>query len=353
MQIASVGTALPEHEYSQEEIFGALSAIWERSDTFKSRARGLFENVRVKSRHLARPLDTYFTRQGFGDTNDHWIEASLKLGERAIADALARAGLGPHDIDALFVTSVTGICSPSLDARLFNRMGLRPDLKRLPLFGLGCVAGVSGLARAAEYVRAFPEQVAVLLSVELCSLTFQPADLSVANLIATGLFGDGAAAVVVVGEERARHVTCEGPCVVESRSNIYPDTEDVMGWHIGEQGFELVLSEGVPRMAREGLGPDVDRFLQERGLERGDIDRWVCHPGGPAVLAAMQEALGLEHDQVAHSWEVLARQGNLSSVSVLMVLRRTLDEQRPEPGSRGLLLAMGPAFCSEIVLVEW
>ncbi len=353
MRIAAVGTALPSNAYSQEEIFGALSAIWHRSATFNSRARSLFENVRVRRRHLARPLESYLRRSRFGDTNDRWIEDSLDLGERAISDALTRAGLGPKDVDALFVTSVTGICSPSLDARLFNRMGLRPDLKRLPLFGLGCVAGVSGLARAAEYVRAFPDQVAVLLSVELCSLTFQYEDLSVANLIATGLFGDGAAAVVVVGADRAQTLACEGPSVVDSRSNIYPDTEDVMGWHVSEQGFELVLSEGVPRMAREGLGPDVDRFLRERGLGRSDIDHWVCHPGGPAVLAAVQEALGLGDEQVEASWHVLAEQGNLSSVSVLMVLRRTLDACRPVAGSRGLLLAMGPAFCSEIVLVRW
>lgn len=353
MHIASVGTALPRNTYSQEEIFGALSAIWHKSDTFKTRARSLFEKVRVRRRHLARPLEAYRDRAGFGHTNDRWIEESLRLGERAVSDALARAGLGPRDVDALFVTSVTGICSPSLDARLFNRMGLRPDLKRLPLFGLGCVAGVSGIARAAEYVRAFPDQVAVLLAVELCSLTFQARDLSVANLIATGLFGDGAAAVVLVGADRARTMRCEGPAVVDSRSNIYPDTEDVMGWHVSENGFELVLSEGVPRMAREGLGPDVDRFLGDRGLGRSDIDQWICHPGGPAVLEAMQEALGLTDEQVGAAWEVLAQQGNLSSVSVLMVLRRTLDEQRPAAGSRGLLLAMGPAFCSEIVLVRW
>jgi alkylresorcinol/alkylpyrone synthase len=353
MRIASVGTALPAHRYAQAQIFDALSAIWRKSDTFKARARGLFENVRVRSRHLAQPLESYLTPRGFGATNDGWIEASLDLGERAIGEALERAGLTPADVDALFVTSVTGICSPSLDARLFNRMDLRADVKRLPLFGLGCVAGVSGIARASEYVRAFPDQVAVLLAVELCSLTFQSGDLSVANLIATGLFGDGAAAVVLVGAERARSLRCEGPSVVDSRSTIYPDTEDVMGWRIGERGFELVLGEGVPRMAREGLGPDVDRFLHARGLGRGDIDAWVCHPGGPAVLAAVQEALDLDDRQVEASWDVLAEQGNLSSVSVLMVLRRVLDGPRPSAGTRGLLLAMGPAFCSEIVLVRW
>jgi len=353
MRIASLGTALSEHTHTQDEIFDALSTLWRKTDIFKARARTIFENVRVQQRHLAQPLEKYLQPQTFGQRNDVWIEQALNLGERAIADALARAGLGVQDVDALFVTSVTGVCSPSLDARLFNRMGLRPDLKRLPLFGLGCVAGVSGIARASEYVRAFPDQVAVLLSVELCSLTFQSEDLSLANLIATALFGDGAAAVVLVGAERARTTTCEGPRILDSRSNLYPDTEDVMGWHIGEGGFELILSEGVPRMAREGLGPDVDRFLADKGLQRGDISSWVCHPGGPRVLSAMQEALGLDDEQVAASWDVLAEQGNLSSTSVLMVLRRVLDEPRPAEGSRGLLLAMGPAFCSEIVLVEW
>lgn len=353
MRIASLGTALPDRSYSQEEIFRSLSSIWDRGPEFESRARTLFDNVCVDRRHLARPLEDYLSFESFGQTNDIWIEQAMDLGQKAIAEALSTAGLGAKDIDALFVTSVTGVCSPSLDARLFNRMGLRPDLKRIPLFGLGCVAGVSGIARASEYVRAFPDQVAVLLSVELCSLTFQREDLSIANLIATGLFGDGAAAVVIVGAERARKMSCEGPRILDSRSNIYPDTEEVMGWRIGESGFELILSEGVPTMAREGLGPDVDRFLGDKQLTRKDICSWICHPGGPKVLRAMQESLALGDEDVAFSWDTLREQGNLSSTSVLMVLRRVMDQPRPPDGSRGLMLAMGPAFCSEIVLVQW
>jgi len=353
MRIASLGTALPHRSYTQTEIFDALSSIWKRGPEFEARARKLFDNVRVDRRHLVRPLEDYKAFQTFGQTNDIWIEEAMNLGEKAIGDALSRAGLGPKDIDALLVTSVTGVCSPSLDARLFNRMGMRPDLKRIPLFGLGCVAGVSGIARAADYVRAYPDQVAVLLSVELCSLTFQRQDLSIANLIATGLFGDGAAAVVIVGAERARKMACEGPRILDSRSNLYPDTEEVMGWHISESGFELILSEGVPMMAREGLGPDVDRFLSDKELTRKDISAWICHPGGPKVLRAMQESLALGDEDVAFSWDVLREQGNLSSSSVLMVMRRVLDQPRPLAGTRGLMLAMGPAFCSEIVLVQW
>ncbi len=353
MKIASLGTALPALSFSQEEIFQTLASLWGAKPEFKTKARRLFEHVCVERRHLVRPLEEYLSFESFGQTNDIWIEEALNLGEAAISEALSRAGLLPTDVDALFVTSVTGICSPSLDARLFNRMGLRPDLKRIPLFGLGCVAGVSGVARAAEYVRAFPDQVAVLLSVELCSLTFQSKDLSIANIIATGLFGDGAAAVVLVGAERAKNVKCEGPRILDSRSNLYPQTEDVMGWRISQSGFELVLSEGVPRMAREGLGPDVDRFLMDKGLCREDIQAWVCHPGGPKVLRAMQESLGLDREDVAFSWEVLREQGNLSSSSVLMVMRRVMDHPPSEKEALGLMLAMGPAFCSEIVLVQW
>ncbi len=353
MRIASLGTALPQRSFAQADVFATLSSIWKRGPAFGARTRQLFENVRVDRRHFVRPLEDYLGFETFGQTNDVWIEEAMALGEQAIDDALSRVGLGPQDIDALFVTSVTGICSPSLDARLFNRMGMRPDLKRIPLFGLGCVAGVSGVARAADYVRAFPDQIAVLLSVELCSLTFQRKDLSIANIIATALFGDGAAAVVVVGAERARRLNCDGPRILGSRSTLYPETEDLMGWHIGEGGFGLILSEGVPGIARERLGPDVDRFLEDRALTREDIGAWICHPGGPKVLRAMQESLALDDSDVAFSWDALREQGNLSSASVLMVLRRVLDQPRPPEGTRGLMLAMGPAFCSEIVLIQW
>jgi alkylresorcinol/alkylpyrone synthase len=211
------------------------------------------------------------------------------------------------------------------------------------------VAGAAGVARAADYVRAFPDQVAVLLSVELCSLTLQPQDLSIPNLIATGLFGDGAAAVVVVGEGRP----AGGPEIVATRSVFYPDSERVMGWDISEKGFGIVLSAEVPEVVRRHLRGDVDAFLAEHGLRRGDIASWVCHPGGPKVLEAMEEALELPAEALALTWESLREVGNLSSTSVLLVLADTLDSRRPPPGSWGVLLAMGPGFCSELVLLRW
>jgi alkylresorcinol/alkylpyrone synthase len=219
----------------------------------------------------------------------------------------------------------------------------------MPIFGLGCVAGAAGISRAADYVRGFPDQVAVLLSVELCSLTLQPEDLSIPNLIASGLFGDGAAAVVVTGENRES----AGPRVVATRSVFYPGTERVMGWDISETGFKIVLSGDVPVVAREKLRPDVDSFLADQGLTRADITSWVCHPGGPKVLEAMEESLELKRGELDVTWRSLREVGNLSSTSVLLVLEETLANHRPPPGSWGVLLAMGPGFCSELVLLRW
>jgi alkylresorcinol/alkylpyrone synthase len=353
MRVVSVARALPPFRYSQEAIRAKLEEIWSDRPSVTSRLASLHENTRVRTRHLALPLEQYGRSRTFGEANDHWFRVSQELGQEALEGALEAAGLAPKDVDAIFAVSITGIASPSLDVRLANRMGLRSDIKRVPIFGLGCVAGAAGIARAADYVKAYPDQVAVLVSVELCSLTFQPQDTSVANLISSGLFGDGAAAVVVVGEERARRMGLEGLRILATRSVLYPDTEDVMGWTVSERGFDIVLSPAVPTIARERLAPDVDAFLQDHDLRRGDIATWVCHPGGPKVLSAMQAGLELSDRDVRHAWKVLEEQGNLSSTSVLMALHEALLEGAPRLGAPGLLLAMGPAFCSELVLFEW
>lgn len=353
MRIAAVASAFPRWRYTQAEICAKLEEIWSEHRGTVTRLPALLENTRVRARNLARPLDEYAAPATFGQTNDHWIATALELGERSIGAALAQLGLEPRDIDAIFAVSVTGLCSPSLDARLANRMGFRSDIKRIPIFGLGCAAGAAGIARAADYVKAYPDGVAVLLSVELCSLTFQAHDRSVANLISAGLFGDGAAAVVVLGEERAQRLGVRGLRVLDTRSVFYPGTEDLMGWRVSEQGFEIVLSPDVPRIAEERLGPDVDAFLGSRGLSRADVSTWICHPGGPKVLDAVARGLGLGEHDVRHAWNSLAEQGNLSSTSVLLVLAATLAEAPAEPGGLAALLAMGPAFCSEVVLAQW
>jgi len=349
VRIAAVGSALPAHYYDQEALLAAFRQHWAQRYFNLDRLEQLHRNVLVGGRHLALPMEAYTELDTFGQANDAWIRVAQEVGEGAVRNALAAAGLDPTEVDALFFVTVTGVAAPTVDARLMNRLSLRPDTKRVPMFGLGCVAGAAGIARAADYVRAFPDQVAVLLSVELCSLTLQRDDLSIPNLIASGLFGDGAAAVVVVGADR-----CEpGPRVVATRSVFYPDTERVMGWEVSECGFRIVLSAEVPEVTRRFLRRDVDAFLAEHGLTRRDISSWVAHPGGPRVLEAMQEALDLPADALELTWRTLREVGNLSSTSVLLVLEETMRGRHPAPGSHGMLLAMGPGFCSELVLLEW
>ena len=352
MYIASVGRAFPPHYYDQDQLLDALRVFWRQQHHNPQRLDRLHRNVKVGGRHLALSLEEYPKLTGFGDSNDAWIRVAQDVGEAAVRDALDLAGLDADRIDALFTVTVTGVATPSLDARLMNRLGLRRDVKRVPIFGLGCVAGAAGIARAADYVRSFPDQVAVLLSVELCSLTLQRQDLTIPNLIATGLFGDGAAAVVV-GTDVDLPEAGALPRVAATRSVFYPDTERVMGWDITERGFGIVLSADVPRMVTDHLGADVDAFLSDQGLARADIDSWICHPGGPKVLLAMQESLGLTHDDLALTWRGLEEVGNLSSTSVLLVLRDTIEERRPSTGSYAMVLAMGPGFCSELVLLRF
>ncbi len=354
MRIAAVGKALPPHYYGQDELLAALRDRWADRHFNLARLDSLHKNVLVGGRHLALPIDEYDRLATFGDANDAWIRVAQEVGEAAVRDGLAAAGLATGDVSALFFVTVTGVATPSIDARLMNRLALRSDVKRNPIFGLGCVAGAAGIARAADYVKAYPREVAVLLSVELCSLTLQREDLSIPNLIASGLFGDGAAAVVVTGAEREDgRSALPGPRIVATRSIFYPDSERVMGWDISERGFKIVLDASVPEVARDHLRADVDGFLTDHGLSRADIASWVAHPGGPKVLEAMAEALELPPGALDVTWRSLREVGNLSSTSVLLVLKDTIEHHRPPPGSLGLLMAMGPGFCSELVLLEW
>lgn len=348
MKIAAVASAFPKHVYSQPEVVATLKRVWKAHPSVVSRLEPLLGACGVETRHFALPLEQYEQLSTFGEFNDVWIRTALQLGEQAVSKALARAGLVPKDVDAIVFTTVTGLASPSIDARLCNKLGFRSDIKRMPLFGLGCVAGASTLSRAADFVRGKPDGVVVVLSIELCSLTWQKHDTSLAHVISSGLFGDGAACAVVVGAERE----ARGPRIVDTRSVFYSDTEDVMGWSISEHGFSIVLSPAVPTVARERLGPDADVFLAEHGLKRSDMNFWVCHPGGPKVLAAARDSLGIDDAQLALAWDSLRRVGNLSSASVLLILERTLEERPPQRGQRGLMLAMGPGFCAEYLLFE-
>jgi alkylresorcinol/alkylpyrone synthase len=315
--------------------------------------RRFHANSGVRTRHLALSLDSYEALDGFTGANAAWRDVALMLGERCVREALDSAGLTGGDVDLIVSTTVTGAVVPSLEARLVPRLGLRPDVRRVPLFGLGCVAGAAGIARIHDYLVGHPDDVAVLVAVELCSLTVQRDDTSVANLVASGLFGDGAAAVVLVGAARAQRMGLVGPRLMGSRSRFYEDTEDVMGWDIGASGFRVVLAPTVADVVQAHIGTDAKDFLADHDLELSDIGRYVVHPGGPKVIDAVTSALGLDTDALDVTRNSLRDIGNLSSASVLHVLSDTVEANPPGDGVPTLLMAMGPGFCAEMVLLRW
>src|ERR1700742_4944664 len=287
--IAGTAVAFTPYRYDQAEVAHGLTEFAEPGFERFAHTTG------VDQRSLALPLARYPKMTGFTEANDAYLEVAVDLGEQAIKNALAAANIEPHEVDTIVLVSSTGIAVPTIDARLMSRIGFRPDIKRVPLFGLGCVGGAAGMARVYDYLHGYPQHVALLLSVELCSLTLQRDDASIPALIGVSLFGDGAAAVVATGADWNPSGINEnrGPRVLATRSRVIPETVDVMGWNISSSGVQLVMSCGVPKMADEYLRAEVDGFLAEHGVSIADISTWVCHPGGPKVLDSIENALGI------------------------------------------------------------
>ncbi len=350
--IQAITHGFPEHYYPQEVMLAALRRHWAKGHSNLDRLERIHHSVGVNGRHLALPIEAYEGLDGFAAKNSAWARCALDLGETIVCNVLEKARLQPGDIAELVFTTVTGIGVPSIDARLMNRIPFSPNLKRVPLFGLGCVAGAAGIARLADYLQGHPGEAAILLSTELCSLTIQPDDFSIANIISSGLFGDGGAAVLMVGDEYP-DVSRGMPRIVDSRSIFFPNTERVMGWDVGEGGLKIVLSADVAQIAEAQLRPGVEAFLAQHSLSIGDVQHWIAHPGGPKVIQAIESGLGLGQHALDLSRESLQSVGNISSTSVLLILEETLSRFQPEPGTYGLLMAMGPAFCAELVLLQW
>ncbi|TWE11904.1 type III polyketide synthase [Rudaeicoccus suwonensis] len=383
-RIEAVAAVTPPHRYPQARLTQLFTDLLGATDVNRAVVERIHGNAGVSFRHLALPIDAYAGLTDFGMSNDAFIDVAVDLGVRAVSEALAQAGRSPDELDLLVSSTVTGLAVPSLDARIAARMGLRADLKRIPMVGLGCVAGAAGIARVHDYLVGHPGRLACLVTVELCSLTVQRQDPTMANLVASSLFGDGAAAVLMtaadgadgdapdagsgirnaIGPATSSRVAADRSSeptdlvrgaaitVIDTRSRMYSDSERAMGWDVGATGLRVVLGVEVPDLVRANLRADVDDFLRSHALTRDDIGWWVAHPGGPKVLEAMQEALAVPRDALALTWASLDRIGNLSSASVLHVLADTLRERPPAAGSYGVLLAMGPGFCLEMVLLQ-
>jgi alkylresorcinol/alkylpyrone synthase len=347
-RILAAASAFPPHVVPQAAVREAIGQIFAGRIPGLQRLLAVFDHSRIDTRQLMRPLDWYCQPRSAQERNRIYLDEGLELLTRATQCCLERSSSKPASIDHIVAVTSTGHAAPSLDARLINRLELRRDVTRLPIWGLGCAAGAAGLARAFDHCRAHPRARVLLVALETCSLTFMASDLSKKNLVGTAIFADGAAAVLVAGAEAA----ASGPRLLATSSHLFPQSENIMGWDFGDTGMQLILSPRLPAVVKEELPGLVDDFLHSRGLERSDILHYLTHPGGAKVVDAYREALGLTNGELDLTEEVLREHGNVSSVSVLVVLEKWLASQRAARPGYGLLSAFGPGFSAEQVLLE-
>ncbi len=335
--IRSVATALPPYRLDQSDAMAAC-----RRALGDDRLLAVFRTSGVDTRYFAFPPEYYLNGHSFARRNRDYIEQAVLLGERAVREALVKAGLTPRDVDHFFFVTTTGLATPSVDTLLAHRLGMRPQVTRNPLFGIGCAGGAAAIARAAAVLRSRPGERAVVLSVELCGQTFRHGDRSAENYVGAALFGDGAAAAVIDDSH-------QGPEIVAWQSDLFPGTEDVMGWDFVDDGLKLVLTKKVPHVVAREVAPAIDRFLETQGVSRRDVRHFILHPGGRRILETYRAALGVDADGLRPSRECLRTVGNLSSAAVLFVLASI--EARPD--DLGLIAAVGPGFAVEQVLLRW
>lgn len=313
----------------------------------------VFDNAMIDQRYMSVDLDWFRTPHDFTEVNDHYIEQALALSEEVVCGVADNYGIGTEEFDAIIFISTTGVSTPSIDARLFNRIKLNKHIVRIPIWGLGCAGGAAGLSRAFDYATAHPGAKVLVVAVELCGIAFKP-ELAKSNIISTALFGDGAAACLILGDEVSRKETEHvQPTIVGSLSTIYEDTLDVMGWKISSRGLEVVLSKDIPNIVTSLVKENICELLDRYSLSLDDIHYFVAHPGGTKVLGGYKEGLGITDHELRHSLGVLREYGNMSSVTVYFILQRFLEECREPDGAAGLLSALGPGFSSELVLLKW
>ena len=345
--IAGTSTAVPPYVLSRDLCKNGIGGVFNLDGPRLDAIREVIDNSAIDQSYCVFPPEYSIEPRPLAQINAEYQDKAVELGLQVTEQALAQAGMTPTDVDLLVTVSCTGVMIPSLDAHIATIMGFRPDVRRLPITELGCAAGAAGLARTWEYVSAFPDRTALLVAVEIPTLTFQRRDISQANLISAVLFGDGAAGVVVTGRE------APGPRILASECFLFPNSLSAMGFDLRDTGFHIVLSKDVPELIRERVKELAEGFLARQGLRREDISAFLLHPGGQKLLSFMQEELGLTRAETEISWDILRRYGNLSSASVLFILNEWLVQKEMPSGSYGLLMAFGPGFTAEMLLIQW
>ncbi|CUA80273.1 type III polyketide synthase [Anoxybacillus suryakundensis] len=347
--IAAVELAELPYRVSQKEVMNAIKCMFQHRYEHIDRLLCIFEHDHIQSRAFVQPLDWYMTEHSFAEKNALYIEHAVRYGKEVIERCLQSANIHFEDIEAIFYISTTGIATPSIEARIMNELPFSIHTKRIPIWGLGCAGGAAGIARAADYCRAYPKAKVLVLSIEFCSLTFQLDDVSKSNLIGTSLFADGVGCACVVGDDvQLRSIA---PQVIDMQSMFMRNMEDVMGWDIKDKGFYVVFSRHIPTIIRQSIGGIVELFLRKNGLDVSQIEHFVVHPGGKKVLDAYQDSLHIDENKLTYAIHVLREYGNMSSVTVLAVLRRFLQQSITQ--QHGLMMAMGPGFSCELLLLKW
>lgn len=353
-RLVAVATAVPPHVMPQADARQRVGTLFEASLGADRRLLQVFANAEIAQRNVCTPAEWFTVDHGFEEKNALYVEHAGRLATEVSRRVLERAGLLPRDVDHIVFVSSTGLATPSLDARVANDLGFRRDVRRTPIWGLGCAGGAAGLSRARDFARADPGSCILLVTLELCSLTFQFDDRSKKNLVAASLFGDGAAAAVILGPD-APPVTARGQrplALAAAQSTLWPDTQGVMGWTVDGKGLSVVFSRDIPAIVRSEVKPSLLPFLERQGLALADVAHMVTHPGGVKVLRAWAEALDLPADAFRHARGVLRDHGNMSSPSCLFVLERFLAAGDIGEGDHALLAALGPGFAAEYVLLR-
>ncbi|PIC03902.1 type III polyketide synthase [Anoxybacillus flavithermus] len=348
--IVAVELAELPYRVSQNEVMVAIKRMFQHRYEHIDRLLSIFEHDHIQSRSFVQPLHWYMTPHSFAEKNELYIEHAVQYGKEAIERCLHRGNIPFEDIEAIFFISTTGIATPSIEARIMNELPFSIHTKRIPIWGLGCAGGAAGIARAVDYCRAYPKAKVLVLAVEFCSLTFQLEDVSKSNLIGTSLFADGVGCACVVGDDvQLQRIA---PQVIDMQSIFMRNMEDVMGWDIKDNGFYVVFSRHIPTLIRQSIGEIVELFLRKNGIYVSQIEHFVVHPGGKKVLDAYQDGLHIDEHKLTHAIHVLRQYGNMSSVTVLAVLQRFLQQPITQQ-QHGLMMAMGPGFSCELLLLKW